>query len=529
LWSVFILSACGSGEISEAGRSPYAGAAGSSSGAGGRGAATTTGGVGGQGGVAVAGSSGSGGEPIGNDGGGGSSGTGTGGGGSSGTAGGGDDVPVTCLRTVPVSTSANLGQAIASAKPGDCVVLADGTYTFPVIRAQGTASSPIVIRAANTTKATVTTGDLVLQGAAYVQVHGLTWSGSGTIHLTDCDHCRLSRSRVQRIDGDGEEWITVDGASQSCRIDHNDLGPQSHTGNMIQLSGTDSQVVQYTRIDHNFFHDVHYTGGNGWECIRAGLSSYSFSSAHSIIEQNFFFHTANDPEVISVKSSDNIVRYNTMRASAGQFSLRHGNRTMLYGNYILGDGVGNSQGIRVCGSDHKLFNNYIQGVGSPAIYLEGGESTDTSGQLTDHKQVNRAMLLFNTIVNGEGIVVGGSHTRQPVDCTVAYNVLQGSGPLLSEASGTQNTTYLGNIVNGRTDITRGIIMADPKLVKTGDVFSISIGSPAIDAATQPFSFVSDDIEGKPRASPDDIGANEISSAPGVFRLLSAADVGPMAP
>jgi len=524
LWSLLLVSACGGGEISEAGRSrdPQTTIVSSSSGVGG----SQAGGAG-QGGASIAGSSGSGGEGHGYDASGGWSGL-DGAGSGSGGNGASVDTPVTCLRTVQVSNAADLTQATSNAKPGDCVVLADGNYTFPVIRAQGTEASPIVIRAANTSQATVTTGNLVLQGAAYVQVQGLTWSGSGTIHLVDCDHCRFSRSRVQRNDRDGEEWVTVEGTSKNCRIDHNDFGPQSHTGNMVQLSGTDTQVVQYTRIDHNFFHDVHYTGGNGWECIRAGLSSYSFSSAHSIIEQNFFFHAANDPEVISIKSSDNVVRNNTMRASAGQFSLRHGNRNMMYGNYILGDGVGNAQGIRVCGSDHKLFNNYVQEVGSPAIYLEGGESIDTSGQLTDHKQVYRAMLLFNTIVNGEGIVVGGSHSRQPVDCTIAYNVLQGSGPLLSEASGTQNTTYVGNIVNGRTSITRGTIMVDPKLVKTGDVFSIGSGSPAIDAATQPFTFVTDDIEGKPRVAPD-IGANEISSAPAMFGLLKLTDVGPMAP
>jgi len=247
-----------------------------------------------------------------------------------------------------------------------------------------------------------------------------------------------------------------------------------------------------------------------------------------VIEQNFFFKANNDPETISLKSSDNILRHNTLRATAGHFSLRHGNRTSVYGNYILGDGVSNSGGIRVCGTDHKVFNNYIQGT-SFGIFLEGGESNDMTGQLTDHKQVFRVTVAFNTIVNQHGIDVGGSHALQPVDCTVAYNVLQGGGPLITEETGTKNTTYLGNMVNGTPGVTRGIIMADPKLVKVGEVFKIGPGSPAIDAATMmPFPFVTDDIDGKPRTTPD-IGADEVSPSAPVYGILSAADVGPMAP
>jgi hypothetical protein len=36
-----------------------------------------------------------------------------------------------CKKTVMVAGAADLGAAIAAAVPGDCLVLADGTYTFP--------------------------------------------------------------------------------------------------------------------------------------------------------------------------------------------------------------------------------------------------------------------------------------------------------------------------------------------------------------------------------------------------------------
>jgi hypothetical protein len=60
-----------------------------------------------------------------------------------------------CKRTVNVSDSAALATAISGAQAGDCIVLADGTYTFPTINAKATADAPVVIRAANRLKATV--------------------------------------------------------------------------------------------------------------------------------------------------------------------------------------------------------------------------------------------------------------------------------------------------------------------------------------------------------------------------------------
>jgi hypothetical protein len=438
----------------------------------------------------------------------------------------------TCKRTIPVASSSALASALGGAVAGDCVVLADGDYVFPVIKSRGTATSPIVVSAAHPLQATATTGQLTYDGAAYVVVQGLTWR-AGQIKMNNCDHCRLSRSRLQLTEpSTGFDWVTITGASKSCRLDYNDLGPKTVIGNMVMLGGSGSQIVQYTRIDHNFFHDVLGGGGNGWETIRAGLSGWTFSSAQTVIERNLFKHTTGDPETISIKSSDNIIRYNTMRASQGEFTLRHGNRNTVHGNFILGDGVSGAGGIRVLGGDHKLYNNYIQGVSSTGIFLEGGTSTDTTGMLTDHKQVYRAQVLFNTIVNSRGITLGGAHPLPPIDCTVAYNVLQGTGgTVLSEVTGTLNTRYVGNIVHDGTTAIKGtdaVRLVDPKLVKVGEIFKLATGSLAIDGADGSFTFVTDDFEGQPRSKPD-VGADEFSSAGTTAGLLDESDVGPAAP
>jgi poly(beta-D-mannuronate) lyase len=257
------------------------------------------------------------------------------------------------------------------------------------------------------------------------------------------------------------------------------------------------------------------------------LSGLSMSSSFTVMEFNLFRNCGGDPETVSIKSSDNVFRYNTFRGVPGELTLRHGNRNLVYGNYILGDGTATDHGIRVLGQDHKIFNNYIQGVPGSAIFLEGGTSDDNSGALTDFKQVFRAQVVHNTVVNAHGIQIGGAHPLNPVDCVIANNIVQGSGSLIDE-TGATNPRYLSNIVFGGGGLMKPadqIRVVDPMLVKVGDVFKIAAGSPAVDAANGSFSFVTDDIDGKIRSTPD-VGADELSPLPATHRMLNETDVGP---
>jgi poly(beta-D-mannuronate) lyase len=489
-----------------------AGSGGAAGGTGGQGGLSGSGGAGGQGGNAGAGGSG---------------------------AGGGtppDDAPLPpCLMTIPVSAGASVGDVLSRAVPGDCFVFADGNYTMGAIHAKGTVEHPIVMRAENRGKAVVTAGALEMGTSSYTVFEGFGWTSNGNIKLTDSDHCRVSRCRIQPNEVVDTDWIVVSGMSDGNRIDHNDMGPKSKLSNMVMLSGLGSQVVQHTRIDHNYFHDIHRSGGNGWETIRAGLSGLALSSGFTVIEYNLFKACDGDPETISIKSSDAIVRYNTMRATSGQITLRHGNRTQVYGNFILGDGNPTADGIRVCGQDHKIFNNYLQDLhGDVGILLEGGDSDAMNQAGTAHYRVYRTQVLFNTVVDAGLIDVGGGHQLAPVDCTVADNIVQGSsGPLMGDNG--MNTKFIGNIVHPLSGATAGVSMppdqvkvVDPALVKMGDVFRLSANSPAIDAALGDFAFVADDMDGQPRARPD-VGADEWSDAIPRVRALTAADVGPDAP
>jgi poly(beta-D-mannuronate) lyase len=442
-----------------------------------------------------------------------------------------------CTRTIQVDTSARLASAISGAHAGDCLVLADGTYAFPTIKIKGTAAAPVLIRAQNRGKARVTSGNLVLEGATYVTVEGLLWTSAGNVRVSNAANCRISRFTFHPQEADDVDWVTLSGTTRATRIDHNDFGPKSHIGNMVMLSGKGGQIVQDTHIDHNYFHDIHRTSGNGWEAIRAGLSGLALSTSHTIIELNLFEHADGDPETISLKSSDNIVRWNTLRATQGEITLRHGNRDQIYGNFILGAGVSGSGGIRVCGEAHQIFDNYIEGVDGTGIFLEGGDSDVRNEAGTAHYRVHDAKVVFNTVVNAKsGIANGGAHQFQPVNSVVSDNIVVGKSGSLYKQTSPVNPTYAGNLgfPSGGTSLGMTVTAAqvrrvDPKLVVKSGVSRLAAGSPAIDAAVGSFPFVSKDIDGDTRSAPD-VGADEFVASGSLLAVpLTAADVGPAAP
>jgi poly(beta-D-mannuronate) lyase len=437
-----------------------------------------------------------------------------------------------CKRTVPVANSGALGGAIADAVAGDCLDLADGTYTFPGISKRATAEAPIVIRAANRGKAVVASGSISLNNSAYVVIEGLTFTSSGSITFNNSEYCRLTRTRVNPAQQGMNDWIVMNGTTHHTRIDHNDIGPRNVVGNIVMFGGEGSQIVQNNRVDHNFFHDVSGGGGNGWETLRIGLSGRAVSKGFNLVEFNLFKGATGDPETISVKSSDNIVRYNTYRATNGEITLRHGNRNLVYGNFMLQDGLTEARGMRVLGADHRIFNNYIEGITRTAgIFLRGGTNPAENEAGTDFYRVYRTHIVNNTLVNGRGIAVG-STDMPPLDCVIANNIVQNSSGAAIVNVG-QGTKIEGNIVfpmgaGATVGVMEGSQMIDPKLMQMDGVFRISAGSPAIDAALGAYTYVMDDMDGHPRAKAD-IGADEMAPGMVTRRPLVEADVGPNAP
>lgn len=452
-----------------------------------------------------------------------------------------------CGRQVPVADDSGLAAALATARPGDCLLLGDGNYRAVKITARGTVEAPIVLRAARRLGAVITSGQLVLERAAFVVLDGLVIRTPNTMKLIDCESCRITRSSFQL--GVQDDWLLIHGAaSHHNRIDHCELGPKPTPGPFIVL-GQEQTMSRHDRIDHNHFHDNGPPAVNEKESVRIGWSGVSQQDGFAIVEHNLFENCDGDPEIVSVKTNQNIVRYNTVRTSAGVLSLRHGNGSWVYGNFILGgrktlackDAAGADTtcatgGIRVYGRDHKVFNNYIEGTTGTGhrapLQIDGGDGTAADA----HHQVVNLQVVANTLVdNASGIEIGKNYTTAPKDVIVAYNLIRAPvGKAIVVFKPATTATYLGNLVWTGGEIGAALMPAqarqlDPGLARIGELWKLAAGSPAIDAAGELDRFVTTDVDGQPRTRAD-VGADELDGVgTGSRRPLTAEDVGPASP
>ncbi|MDD9268410.1 chondroitinase-B domain-containing protein [Paenibacillus sp. GCM10023248] len=375
--------------------------------------------------------------------------------------------------------------------------------------------------------------------------------------------------------GTHRHFIRVEGVSSYNRIAYNEIGPKRAFGAVLIYDGeghSGQTISQHDVIEYNYFHDIGPRVTNGLEAIRLGLSSLSLAPGYATIQFNLFDGFDGEDEIVSVKSSDNIIRYNTIRNSYGGFVARHGHRNSFYGNFFFGDGKKpGMSGFRIYGNDHKIYNNYMEGLTDRVIRLDGGshdagpdgdmnptvkwmrEGMETSAVLADLPAMQRTELLRghwrpyniqifnNTLVNisdTNSIVLGGK-TYQPVGTKIYNNlILSHSGTMVFETTAVQQAAanerpiYMGNMVDGHADISNNAAVArtirkeDIRFVRCKDgLIRLSAQSPAIDAAVSPL-LPSDDMDGQFRYIPD-IGADEYG--PGkvpVIKPLTVDDVGP---
>lgn len=384
-------------------------------------------------------------------------------------------------------------------------------------------------------------------------------------------------SKLITDNGTHRHYIRVEGTSSHNRIAYNDIGPKKGFGAVLIYDGeghSGKRISQYDVIEYNYFHGIGPRVTNGLEAIRLGLSSTSLSSAYITVQYNLFDGFNGEDEVISVKSSDNIIRYNTILNSYGGIVSRHGNRNQFYGNYIIGDGTtpGRS-GFRIYGNDHKIYNNYMEGLTDKIIRLDGGThdggadgsdnpivrwggSNEQSARLNDLPAEQRTELLrghwrqYNVQIYNNTIVGVGNHTTtfslggrtyQPVGSKIYNNLIfSHAGIVFNEtdavvkAPPTERPEYKGNIIEGIAQISNNPVVNEAmikqplKLVRSKDgLIRLSIYSPAVDAAIPPF--VPDmDIDGEIRYIAD-VGADEYSSGKTRRYLpLTSKEVGPWA-
>ncbi len=451
-------------------------------------------------------------------------------------------------QIVNVANQTQLSTALGNAVAGDEIILANGNYSaFKVRRKYGTPEKPIIVRAQNPLGAVFNSGQLELEFTDHITFKDFKFTFSTNIKLRGTEHNRLTRNLFEFNETGltDLDWISMGtGGSHHNRIDHNEFKNKSTLGNFIVLVGDNGQVSQYDLIDHNYFFNLGPRAVNEKEAIRLGDSSLSRSSGFTTLEYNLFEQCDGDPEIVSIKTNDNIVRYNTFRRSMGALTARQGDRSLLYGNFFLGENVADTGGIRAYGKDHKIYNNYFEGLTASdvtgnysAISITNGDADNSDlpgADQSKHYRPQRILIANNTFVNNQSnIEIGGSYNLAPRDITFANNIVSGAtNPLYRIFTAPITSVFAGNIAHltgtatvGMTATAAQIRVIDPLFVTQNNLQKLGVGSPAIDAAANNYAFLIEDFEGQARDASHDTGADEFGAFNTPRLPLTASNTG----
>ena len=434
-------------------------------------------------------------------------------------------------KQITVSSIAELQQAINNAKPGDHIYLKAGFYTTTadiIINKAGTKSQPILI-AAQTEGATEITGSggfSLVNPAAYIIIRGFKFThAAGKARLNaGTSFCEWANN-IFETPGTGD-YLTVAGSDH--QVDHNTFQNKDSLGKFIAIKGTGSQIAERIWIHHNYFKKHKSQGGrNGGEALQFGLSGFSLSSSNSVVEYNLFEDCAGENELISVKASRVTLRYNTIRNCPAQFTLRHGNFNQVYGNYFT-----NTPGLRIFGDDHIIHSNYFENCSIAINIGNGGAEVADGAPLTSHDRPDRVLIAFNTLVNNKTNIAQTARNNGlgSTFITITNNIIQGGDAAASIVGPASNHVWEDNIIfntNGAGDMpAETYTIADPKLIRTASgTFHLQKGSPAINAAKKDYPNISVDMDGQPRKSKLDAGADEFSTSAAKAKMLNPSDVG----
>ncbi|WP_246302721.1 chondroitinase-B domain-containing protein [Paenibacillus plantarum] len=490
---------------------------------------------------------------------------------------------------VSVSNSTQLAQAINAASPGAVIELENGNYaTFSITGKHGDASNPIVIKAKNKGMAVFNAGPIKFTDSSYITIQDMTFvmdsTASNWIRITGCNHMRITNnyfhSPSSATDATKSSWVYIDGwSSHHNQVDHNLMENKKDRGKFILFDGNRDtvagtyEITQYDVVEYNIFRNTLPRQENESEGIRLGVTDLVHLNAYATIQYNIFDHVDSDPEYVSVKSGGNVIRYNYFIESLGEVSLRSGNGSSVYGNMFIGNGrevlptnpdsrTLGTGGVRVYGQNHKVYNNYFQGLTGTewdaTIALTTGDNDNLTQPIpsNNHYIAKNIMIANNTLVDNKGGIELGfvRYGMAPQNVTFANNVVVGGQQeLIKIMTPIPGLSWSGNImfpqqgmplITGNSaaltetevkvaypmmkEAVLNLSQADYAWLWTSSEYDrlrsisykkLAANSPAINSSIGNYgsggalSFVTEDVEREARAGVPDVGADEYTADP----------------
>lgn len=369
---------------------------------------------------------------------------------------------------VVVESPQALQVAVAKAKPGDIIYLKDKVWSNAAIQldGKGIAGAPITIMPQ-------TPGGVIFTGQSYIQISGEYLLIKG-FHFKNgytpkrevisfrinndklASNCRVSSvviedySQPERFKADA--WITFYGKNN--RVDHSTFVNKLNSGPLIiaELDDERSQRNNHS-IDSNYFKGRQRFGSNGGETIRIGVSRYSLTASRTNIVHNYFEHCNGEVEIVSIKSGENKVSFNTFYECEGGLVLRHGSGNVVEGNFFIGNNKPFTGGVRVINPRQRVFNNiFYQLQGSnfrAALAVVNGVPNSL---INRYYQVKDAIIEKNTFINCSSILFGAGkdaeRTLGPENVSFRNNlVLTQHTEVYTDANNDKGIVFTDNALN----------------------------------------------------------------------------------
>lgn len=457
--------------------------------------------------------------------------------------------------TIPVQNATEIHAAMTGLVPGDTLLMLDGVWIdqYIALHAEGTEADPIVLIAETPGQVVLTGLSRLALSGSYVEVNGLNFfegytTGAGVIEFrrngVRANHCRVTNTTIFAYNptniGINYKWVSMYGRFN--QVDHCYFAGKNHDGaTFVVWLPEEQDRDNHHVIEYNYFGYRPPLGFNGGETIRIGDSGTSMTNSRTVVRHNLFQECDGEIEIISNKSCENIYFNNTFVDNEGTLTLRHGERCLVEGNFFLGAGNSEAGGVRIIDSDHIIINNYFQdlysnGYRSAITFIKGVQDSPPERYL----QVENVLVAYNTLINCRqsfllGYGTSDDQTLPPINCTIANNAVYTKNYSVFYTGDTeglpQGFIYKQNMVKGTSlgipDTSAGIIWQDPLFDFTSSgLIRPTPGSPLIGQAAELGYNVSMDMDGHDRGSLPDIGADQVSSDPIIYRPLTREDVGP---
>lgn len=363
------------------------------------------------------------------------------------TQNGKETSPSSPSNGILVSTVAELHEAAKKAKAGDHIVMKNGVWgnIDVVFEAYGTADNPITLRAETPGKVIVSgLSSFILRGE-HIVLEGLNFKDgyssrknslievrSSYTRITDCSIVKWNKPDGIKYPEVIDMWIELFGSNN--RVDHCYFEGKNNMSVLIIVWGVTANDIKH-RIDNNHFKDMPVSDA---KMIRIACEGNDACPSYSVVENNLFEDMLGIGKIINFKTGGNIVRNNTFLRTGGAITLRHGNGTLVEGNYIISGMLDSyTGGILVIGEDHIIRNNYIQGIrkeGRGAIVMYEGQLDNGPG-VGGNNPTKNVLIEGNTLVdNAHNIIIGAQYLLDPAKVIPVENITYRNNAIVGNRS-----------------------------------------------------------------------------------------------